>query len=154
MIQNNFIMKTNTARSVGRIFGALISLMLLVWAVIFLLFIGASETGELIFGIFIIVFAPFVAVFMLNSAFWKCTIQGDHITVRTLFVTTKFTFDAIKKVELEVVSTNRYGDLKTLLIFLRDRSERRPISIPHKTIGRDTFIDCLKSRDILGVENL
>ena len=153
MSQNNFVIRPNLRYALGRIAASLVFAAVTVWAFIFLLVIGAGSVGELIFGIFVILFCPVMIMAMLSSAIWKLTIQEDNICFWSLFGRARFTFDDIERVELDIINS-RTGTLKMWHVFLKGRSERRPIKVPHESSGIDTFLDCLESKNISGAKRL
>ena len=152
MNDDSFEMHAGVSRAVCKILGALVSIVAAVWAVYYLVVIGADETAEFAFGLFVVIFAPIVASALLGSAFGKIVVAGNHIQYRFLFRRRAFTFDDIARVELYVWQS-RYGPTELFHIYLHGKI-RHAVAVPKRYVNSNLLVARLKARNILGSDVL
>jgi len=153
MSQEYFFIRPRIITSVVWILLSLAMVTYSVWAIAYFIFTSASSYDGVIifFGVILPIFLTYCAIVgVLYRGIWKCTVQCSNIYYWSPIKRVDFTFDGIERIELNIVGGGYHTgpEMKTVLIFLRGR--KRPILIPHKAVGINAFIECLKSKKILG----
>ena len=153
MNQDYFVMRPRIVTVLGWGLLSLLGVAAIIWAAVYFIVMGAGSYEELIFGGLLVIIVSFGSIAgLITRGIWKCTIQGNHILYWSLISRIKFAFDDIERVELDIMRSHRAPDLKTLHIYLYGR--KRWLSIPSKSTNSNLFLECLKSRKILGSETL
>jgi len=111
---------------------------------------GAYDTLN---GVMILIPGAGLTLRGLVLAFWKCTVEGKHISVRSLFRRKEITFSDIKRV-VPVAHANEDGPTDLFKGINLYSEAGKLFHIHGSKDGFAAFVICLKEQNIPGVTDL
>lgn len=129
---------------------------------LFSLLVGIPATVEgvyspnFMFGVLFSVLAVVCLYRSISLSVWKCTVEGEHITYRSLFRRRAITFSDIKSVvPKNWRNRGRYGGVNDSFVGIDLHSETRKLFHIHGSkVGFRAFVTSLEERGIPGAEQL
>jgi hypothetical protein len=94
-----------------------------------------------------IIFAPLIAFMGVYNAFWRLEVNGNEITLKTLFRRKSFTFHEIRRADGRVRASRSGSN-----IALYSDANVRLFSIRKTLIGTNLFVKRLRQMDHISVE--